>query len=63
MLDDAKNLTTHAVIIGMSGSGKTGLGVGILEEATMNNIPLIAIDLKGDLGNLMLTFAPSELKP
>ena len=56
VLYDAKDLTTHAVIIGMTGSGKTGLGVGILEEAAMDNIPVIAIDPKGDMGNLMLTF-------
>ena len=66
VLYDAKDLTTHAVIIGMTGSGKTGLGVGILEEAAMDNIPVIAIDPKGDLGNLMLTFpdlAPSDFRP
>ncbi|MGI9203285.1 MAG: ATP-binding protein [Woeseiaceae bacterium] len=56
VLYDAKDLNTHAVIIGMTGSGKTGLGIGILEEAAMDNIPVIAIDPKGDLGNLMLTF-------
>ena len=56
VLYDSKDLTTHAVIIGMTGSGKTGLGIGILEEAAMDNIPVIAIDPKGDLGNLMLTF-------
>jgi len=56
VLYDAKDLTTHAVIIGMTGSGKTGLGIGILEEAAMDNIPVIAIDPKGDMGNLMLTF-------
>ena len=48
VLYDSKDLTTHAVIIGMTGSGKTGLGVGILEEAAMDNIPVIAIDPKGD---------------
>jgi hypothetical protein len=66
VLYDAKDLTTHAVIIGMTGSGKTGLGIGILEEAAMDNIPVIAIDPKGDLGNLMLTFpdlAPSDFRP
>lgn len=56
-----KDLTTHAVIIGMTGSGKTGLGVGIIEEAMMDNIPSIVIDPKGDMGNLMLRFP--ELRP
>ena len=53
---DSKDLNTHAVIIGMTGSGKTGLGIGMIEEAAMDNIPVIAIDPKGDLGYLMLTF-------
>ncbi|MFA5341893.1 MAG: DUF87 domain-containing protein [Clostridia bacterium] len=52
----SKDLTTHAVIIGMTGSGKTGLGIGLIEEAMMDNIPVIAIDPKGDLTNLALTF-------
>jgi len=52
----SKDLTTHAVIIGMTGSGKTGLGIGLIEEAIIDNIPVIAIDPKGDLGNLALTF-------
>ncbi len=52
----SKDLTTHAVIIGMTGSGKTGLGIGLIEEAMIDNIPVIAIDPKGDLGNLALTF-------
>ncbi len=52
----SKDLTTHAVIIGMTGSGKTGLGIGIIEEAMIDNIPVIAIDPKGDMGNLALTF-------
>ncbi len=51
-----KNLTTHGLIIGMTGSGKTGLGIGIIEEAIMDGIPSIIIDPKGDMGNLMLTF-------
>ncbi|HSL93004.1 MAG TPA: DUF87 domain-containing protein, partial [Bacillota bacterium] len=61
VLDDlvlykSKDLTTHAVIIGMTGSGKTGLGIGMLEEAAIDNIPVIAIDPKGDLANMALTF-------
>lgn len=56
VLYDSKDLTTHAVIIGMTGSGKTGLGIGMLEEAAMDHVPVIAIDPKGDLGNLLLTF-------
>jgi hypothetical protein len=56
ILYDSKDLTTHAVIIGMTGSGKTGLALGLLEEALIDNIPVIAIDPKGDLPNLMLTF-------
>ncbi|MDR0761592.1 MAG: DUF87 domain-containing protein [Campylobacteraceae bacterium] len=51
-----KDLTTHALIIGMTGSGKTGLGVGLLEEAALDNIPSIIIDPKGDMGNLLLAF-------
>ena len=56
LLYDSKDLTTHGVIIGMTGSGKTGLGIALLEEALIDNIPIIAIDPKGDLTNLMLTF-------
>ena len=56
VLYDSRDLTTHAVIIGMTGSGKTGLGIGILEEAALDHIPVIAIDPKGDMGNLLLTF-------
>jgi hypothetical protein len=50
-----KNFTTHATIIGMTGSGKTGLGVGIIEEAAIDNIPSIIIDPKGDMGDLCLS--------
>ena len=56
VLYDSRDLTTHAVIVGMTGSGKTGLGIGLLEEAAIDGIPAIAIDPKGDLGNLLLTF-------
>ncbi len=56
MLYDAKDLTTHAVCVGMTGSGKTGLCLGLLEEAAIDGIPAICIDPKGDLGNLLLTF-------
>jgi DNA helicase HerA-like ATPase len=49
-----KNLTTHAAIIGMTGSGKTGLGMGLIEEAMLDNIPAILIDPKGDMGNLCM---------
>ena len=61
-----KNFTTHAAIIGMTGSGKTGLGVGIIEEAAIDNIPSIVIDPKGDMGNLCLvdsTFSASSFEP
>jgi DNA helicase HerA-like ATPase len=63
---DAKDLTTHAVCVGMTGSGKTGLCLGLLEEAAIDGVPAIAIDPKGDLGNLLLTFPalqPSDFEP
>src|SRR5882672_4614330 len=56
ILYDSKDLTTHAVCVGMTGSGKTGLGIALLEEAAIDGIPSIVIDPKGDLGNLLLTF-------
>ncbi len=56
LLYDSKDLVTHAVCVGMTGSGKTGLCLALLEEAAIDNIPAILIDPKGDLGNLMLTF-------
>ncbi|RBQ28110.1 ATP-binding protein [Aliarcobacter vitoriensis] len=56
-----KDLLTHAAILGMTGSGKTGLGISLLEEAAIDEIPSIIIDPKGDMTNLMLTFP--ELKP
>lgn len=56
LLYDARDLTTHAVCVGMTGSGKTGLCLAILEEALLDGVPVIAIDPKGDLGNLALAF-------
>ena len=56
LLYDAKDLVTHAVIVGMTGSGKTGLGIDLIEEAALDGVPVIAIDPKGDMGNLLLTF-------
>ncbi|MBK6970729.1 MAG: ATP-binding protein [Candidatus Microthrix sp.] len=53
---EADDLTTHGVIVGMTGSGKTGLGVVMMEEALRQNIPTLVIDPKGDMGNLLLTF-------
>jgi len=61
VLYDSKDLTTHAVCVGMTGSGKTGLCLSLLEEAAIDDIPIIAIDPKGDLGNLLLNFP--DLKP
>lgn len=55
-LYDSSDLVTHAVCVGMTGSGKTGLCIGLLEEAAIDGIPAIVIDPKGDLGNLLLTF-------
>ena len=56
LLYDSSDLVTHAVCVGMTGSGKTGLCIGLLEEAAIDNIPAIVIDPKGDLANLLLTF-------
>jgi hypothetical protein len=58
---DARDLTTHAVCIGMTGSGKTGLCIDLLEEAALDGVPSIIIDPKGDIANLLLTFP--ELRP
>jgi hypothetical protein len=66
LLYDAKDLTTHAVCVGMTGSGKTGLCVSLLEEAAIDGIPSIVIDPKGDMGNLLLSFpdlAPADFAP
>lgn len=56
LLYDSKDLVTHGVCVGMTGSGKTGLCLSLLEEAALDGIPVIAVDPKGDLGNLLLTF-------
>ncbi len=53
---DTRDLTTHAVILGMTGSGKTGLGIDLIEEALIDGLPAIVIDPKGDIANLVLTF-------
>jgi len=63
---DPSDLTTHGVIVGMTGSGKTGLGVIFLEEALRSGVPTLIIDPKGDMTNLLLTFpelAPSDFRP
>ena len=65
-LYDSKDLVTHAVCIGMTGSGKTGLCLALIEEAASDGVPAILIDPKGDLGNLRLTFpnlAPGDFRP
>ncbi len=65
VLYDAKDLTTHAMCVGMTGSGKTGLCISLLEEAAIDGIPAICLDPKGDLGNLLLAFpdlAPTDFK-
>lgn len=56
LLYDSKDLVTHAVCVGMTGSGKTGLCLSLLEEAAIDGIPALMIDPKGDLGNLLLQF-------
>ena len=66
ILYDAKDLTTHGVMLGMTGSGKTGLALALLEEAAIDGIPALLIDPKGDLGNLLLGFPglqPSDFRP
>src|SRR6201988_684058 len=66
LLYDSKDLVTHAVCVGMTGSGKTGLCISLLEEAAIDNIPAIIIDPKGDLCNLLLQFpnlAPQDFAP
>src|SRR5215471_5443363 len=61
VLYDSKDLVTHALCVGMTGSGKTGLGIAVIEEAAIDGVPVIVIDPKGDLSNLLLTFP--ELRP
>jgi hypothetical protein len=56
VLYDSRDLVTHGVCVGMTGSGKTGLCLSLIEEAAIDGVPVIAIDPKGDLGNLLLTF-------
>src|SRR5512139_1076530 len=66
LLYDSKDLVTHAVCVGMTGSGKTGLCLALLEEAAIDGVPAICIDPKGDLANLLLTFpnlAASDFAP
>jgi hypothetical protein len=61
VLYKARHLTTHGVILGMTGSGKTGLGIILLEEILLQGLPVLILDPKGDIANLLLTFP--ELRP
>ncbi|MBN1642635.1 MAG: DUF87 domain-containing protein [Anaerolineae bacterium] len=66
VLYDARDLTTHAVCVGMTGSGKTGLGIVLIEEAALDGIPALVVDPKGDMANLLLTFpdlSPADFSP
>jgi hypothetical protein len=66
VLYDSRDLVTHALCVGMTGSGKTGLGIAVIEEAIIDSVPVIVIDPKGDLTNLMLTFPdlrPDDFRP
>jgi hypothetical protein len=66
MMYDSRDLTTHAVCVGMTGSGKTGLCISLLEEAALDGIPALVIDPKGDIANLLLTFpglSAAEFQP
>ena len=58
---DSRDLTTHAIVVGMTGSGKTGLCIDLIEEAALDGVPAIMIDPKGDITNLLLTFP--DLRP
>src|SRR3982751_2393157 len=66
VLYDSRDLVTHGVCVGMTGSGKTGLCLSVIEEAAIDGVPVIAIDPKGDIGNLLLTFpklAAEDFRP
>src|SRR5205809_1805765 len=66
ILYDSRDLVTHALCVGMTGSGKTGLGIAVIEEAAIDSVPVIVIDPKGDLTNLLLTFPqlrPEDFQP
>jgi hypothetical protein len=66
VLYESRDLVTHAVCVGMTGSGKTGLCLSLIEEAAIDGVPVLAIDPKGDLGNLLLTFpslSPEAFRP
>jgi hypothetical protein len=66
LLYDSKDLVTHALVVGMTGSGKTGLCIDLIEEAAIDGVPTIAIDPKGDLANMLLTFPdlrPEDFRP
>ncbi len=63
---DARDLVTHAVCVGMTGSGKTGLCIGLLEEAGLDKVPALLLDPKGDITNLLLQFPdlrPEDFQP
>ena len=66
LLFDSRDLVTHAICVGMTGSGKTGLCIDLIEEAAIDGVPALVIDPKGDLGNLLLTFPqlrPEDFRP
>src|SRR5215468_5032307 len=66
LLYDSRDLVTHAVCVGMTGSGKTGLCISLIEEAAIDGVPAVLIDPKGDLADLLLTFPklrPEDFRP